>query len=90
MFVNEQHSTVTLYCNKVPCCGGSYLEFKFITFHYQLDNSLIYSLLTVNCIDISLHVLINCSTFKDVILHYYPLLSIQSGVHLIEIFNNSN
>ena len=69
---------------------GSYLEFKFITFHYQLDNSLIYSLLTANCIDISLHVLINCSTFKDVILHYYPLLSIQSGVHLIDIFNNSN
>ena len=35
MFVNDQHSTITLYCDKVACCQRSYLEFKFITFHYQ-------------------------------------------------------
>ena len=36
MFVNDQHSTITLYCDKVACCQRSYPEFKFITFHYQL------------------------------------------------------
>ena len=36
MFVNDQHSTVTLYCDKVACCYRGYPEFKFITFHYQL------------------------------------------------------
>ena len=36
MFVNDLHSTITLYCDKVACCQRSYPEFKFITFHYQL------------------------------------------------------
>ena len=34
-FVNDQHSTVTLYCDKLACCQRSYSEFKFIAFHYQ-------------------------------------------------------
>ena len=32
MFFNDQHSTVTLYCDTV-----AYAEFKFITFHYRLN-----------------------------------------------------
>ena len=36
MFVNDQQSTVNLYCDKVACCWRSYPEFKFITCHYQL------------------------------------------------------
>ena len=35
-FVNDQHSVVTLYCDKVACCLRNYPEFKFIIFHYQL------------------------------------------------------
>ena len=35
-FVNDQHSMVTLYCNKVACCLRNYPEFKFIIFHHQL------------------------------------------------------
>ena len=65
MFVNDQHSTVTLYCDKVARCRGSYLEFKFITFHYQL-------LFGYQCkktlTDFSAH-------FKDVIQNYYCQLS---------------
>ena len=36
MFVNDQHSTVTLYCDKIACCLRGYPEFKFTTFHSQL------------------------------------------------------
>ena len=36
MFVNDQHSTITLYCDKVARCQISYLKSKFVTFHYQL------------------------------------------------------
>ena len=59
MFVNDEHSTVTRLFGQLS------LRMTII----QLDMSLIYSLLTAKCIDLS--VLIDYSTyFKDVIQYY--------------------
>ena len=59
MFANDEHSTVTRLFGQLS------LRMTII----QLDMSLIYSLLTAKCIDLS--VLIDYSTyFKDVIQYY--------------------
>ena len=48
MFVDDQQSTVNLYCDKVASCKRSYLEFKFITFHYQTNFNLFANAKNIN------------------------------------------
>ena len=48
MFADDQQSTVNLYCDKVACCERSYLEFKFITFHYQTNFNLFANAKNIN------------------------------------------
>ena len=76
-FVNDQHSTATLYCDKVACCSRSYPEFKFITFHYQLS-------FVCKCK--------NIDRLQYVFQGRNPilLLSSQYVVRLTEVFNNRN